>query len=77
MRKRRRFGKPKFKIGQVVAMGKFQSSPRFFRIGSWHYDRDGEIRYMFDSGRSENEKWKPLERILRPLTNAEAGRKGQ
>lgn len=70
--------KPKFKIGQVVAIwGQAHSeNPEYFRIASFFFDQRDALRYTFVgsvAGRPYANSLCPTEEILRALTAKEKG----
>lgn len=70
--------KPKFKIGQVVAIwGKdSRQEPEYFRIASFFFDQRDALRYTFAvsvAGRPYPSSLCPTEEILRALTAKEKG----
>lgn len=69
--------KPKFEVGQVVALWSGNGVPVFYRIKRRYWDKEGELRYRFEH-RCTDDTWEkqlcPVEKLLRPLTTKEAGK---
>lgn len=73
--------KPKFSVGQVVALWRWKpsSDPLFFRIKSFYYDESDQLRYTFDAhaGDEMARNLCPVEELLTPLTEREIGARSQ
>ena len=68
--------KPKFHVGQVVAIwGDETTPPCYYRIAGFYWDYEDKLRYTFDyrDGDGLARSLQPDEGLLRALTAAERG----